>query len=96
MEEQGKMTVPLLIVNLNGNVSMATRSERGSTSCSRCLVEFPDGVQPISRQCSTERRGTVWIPRAGSYVAITILAPSNDACVSGAASNDTSFARQLM
>ena len=96
LEEQGKMNAPLLTVKLNGNVIMAMRSENGSTSCSRYLVELSDGVQPISRQCSTERCGSVWIPRAGFEVAITVLAPSNDASVTGAASTDTSFTTHLM
>ena len=77
LEEQGKMTAPLHTVQLTGN---------GSTSSSRYLVALPYGAQPIARQCSTERRGSVWIPSAGFDVAMTVLAPANDACVSDAAS----------
>jgi hypothetical protein len=96
LEEEGNMTAPLLIVKLTGNVSMATRSENVSTSCSRYSVELSDGVQPISRQCSTERRGSVWMPHPGFDVALTVIAPSNDAFVSRAASIDISFTRYLM
>jgi hypothetical protein len=91
LEEQGKMTAPLLLVRLTGNVSMAVRSENGSTSCFRYLVELSDGVQ-----CSTETRGSVWNPRAGFDVAITVLASSNDACVSSASSSDISFTRHVI
>jgi hypothetical protein len=97
LEEKWKMNAPLLIVNWQRKHGNAVRKPFYILFqvFGRTLGRRTAHLKAVQHR-NTRERGSVWIPRAGFDVAITVLAPSNDACVSGAASTDISFTTHLM